>query len=377
MSFAPAQSVPATDSGAAPAAQAPAASQTPASAPAAPPRWWSAGPVNFGGLLDGYYSVNFNHPVVGNQLYNFDAFANQFSLNMAKLSISQTAAPVGFEIDIGFGQAFDIIHATDPDRSIPFLRNIEQAYVSWKPFKDQGLELDFGQFVSSVGAEVFETNANWNYSRSLLFASTPYYHTGLRVTDPIGKYFTGGIQIINGWNDTEDNNSGKTIAFVGNFAGKKLAWNNDYYVGPENPGTNKGFRNLYDTSLVLTPADRFNAYINFDYVNNKSYPGGVGLSQSWYGIAAASKIQLTGKMAVTPRVEWLNDRDGFATGRAQSPKEFTLTYEYKWVQGLLSRLEYRHDWSNVDFFERGATPNASKYQDTLTLALLAFFGRKP
>ena len=335
------------------------------------------GPIDFGGLLDGYYSLNFNHPVVGNQLYNFDAFANQFSLNMAKLSISHTAAPVGFEIDIGFGQAFDIVHATDPDRSIPFLRNIEQAYVSWKPFQDRGLELDFGQFVSSVGAEVFETNANWNYSRSLLFTNTPYYHTGLRVTDPIGKYFTGGIQIINGWDDTEDNNSGKTIALVGNFAGKKLAWNNDYYVGPENPGTNKGWRNLYDTSLVLTPGDRFNAYINFDYVNNKSYPGGVGLSQSWYGIAAASKVQLTRKMAVTPRIEWLNDGDGFATGRAQSPKEFTLTYEYKWVEGLLSRLEYRHDWSNVDFFERGGTPNASKYQDTLTLALLAFFGRKP
>ncbi len=349
----------------------------PAPAPAPGPPAFSLGPVNFGGLIDGYYSLNFNHPAFGNQLYNFDAFADQFALNQAKLSISHNANPVGFQLDIGFGQAFDIVHATDPDRTIPFLRNIEQAYVSWKPVKNQGLELDFGQFVSSVGAEVFETNSNWNYSRSLLFASTPYYHAGVRITDPIGKYFTGGIQIINGWDDTEDNNTGKSIGLVGNFTWKKIAWNNDDYFGPENPGTNQGLRNLFDTSLVLTPNDKINAYINLDYVHNNSYPNGVRLSQSWVGIAAASKYQITGKMAFTPRIEWLNDRDAFATGRSQTVKEFTLTYEFKWVEGLLSRLEYRHDWSNVDFFERGVTPNASKHQDTLTLALLAFFGRKP
>ena len=269
------------------------------------------------------------------------------------------------------------MHATDPDRAIPFLRNIEQAYVSWKPLKNQGLEVDFGQFVSSVGAEVFETNSNWNYSRSLLFASTPYYHAGVRITNPIGKYFTGGIQIINGWDDTEDNNTGKSIGLVGNFVWKKFAWNNDDYFGPENPGTDKGLRNLFDTALVLTPNDRINAYINFDYVHNNSYPDGVRLSQSWVDVVAAAKYQITGKMAFTPRIEWLDDRDAFATGRSQTMKEFTLTYEYKWVEGLLSRLEYRHDWSNVDFFERGITPNASKHQDTLTLALLAFLGRKP
>jgi Putative beta-barrel porin-2, OmpL-like. bbp2 len=285
--------------------------------------------------------------------------------------------PVGFQIDVGFGQAFDIIHATDPDRKIPFLRNIEQAYVSWKPLKDKGLQLDFGQFVSSVGAEVFETNRNWNYSRSLLFANTPYYHAGIRVTDPIGKYFTAGVQIITGWDDTEDNNTGKTLGLVGNFAWKKLAWNNDYYVGPENPGTNKGWRNLYDTSLVFTPTDFFNAYMNYDHVSTKSYSGGTGLSQSWDGIALASKVQFTGKMALTPRIELLDDRDAFATGRSQTVKEFTLTYEYKWVEGLLSRLEYRRDWSNIEFFERGTVPNASKHQDSLTLAVLAFFGKKP
>jgi hypothetical protein len=367
-----------TDSGAAPAGQTPAPAPAPAAAPAAPT--WSVGPIDFSGLIDGYYSFGFNHPAVGNQLYNFDVKANQFSLNMAKLSMSHAPDPVGFQVDFGFGRAFDIIHATESQASPDapaILRNIEQAYVSWKPLKDKGLQLDFGQFVTSAGAEVIESNANWNYSRSLLFAwAIPYYHFGLRVTEPIGKYFTGGLQIVNGWNNTEDNNSGKTIGVVANFTGKKLAWNNNYYTGPENPGTNKGFRNLYDTTVLFTPADKFNAYINFDYGNNKSYPSGVGLSQSWYGVAAAAKFQFTGKVALTPRIEVFDDHDGFSTGTAQTVKEFTLTYEYRWVEGLLSRLEYRHDWSNVNFFERGSTPNAIKYQDTLTFAMVAFFGPK-
>jgi hypothetical protein len=46
------------------------------------------------------------------------------------------------------------------------------------------------------------------------------------------------------------------------------------------------------------------------------------------------------------------------------------------VEGLLSRLEYRHDWSDKYFYDRGATPAASKNMDTLTVAFIAFFGPK-
>jgi hypothetical protein len=367
-------------------AQAPAPAPAPAgdaqpaaAAPAAPaPPTWSVGPIDFSGLVDGYYNFNFNHPATNiNQLYNFDVQANQFSLNMAKLSLSHTADPVGFQVDFGFGKAFDIIHAGESEPSI--FKNIEQAFVSLKPFKKNGLQIDFGEFVTSAGAEVIESHSNWNYSRSLLFAyAIPYYHFGLRVTEPMGKYFTGGFQVVNGWNNIEDNNSGKTIGVVGNFAGKKIAWNNNYYTGPENPGTNRGFRNLYDTTLLLTPADAFNAYINFDYGQNTSYTGKTNnnTTAKWYGIAAAAKWQMNGKNALTPRLEWFNDHDGFSTGTKQQVKEFTLTYEYKWVEGLLSRCEYRHDWSNQKFYDRGVTPAASKNLDTLTVAFVAFFGPK-
>ena len=369
-------------------AQAPA--PAPAAAPAAPaPPPWSVGGIDFSGLVDGYYTFNFNHPggFTGpgsgtNGLYNFDTNANQFSLNMLKLSMSHAVDPIGFQVDFGFGHAFEIIHGTDTSA----VEHLEQAYVSWKPQgKDKNLQLDFGEFVTSAGAEVIESNANWNYSRSLLFAwAIPYYHFGLRATDTWG-HFTGGFQLVNGWNNIKDNNSGKTLGFVGNFTGKKMAWNNNYYTGPENPGTNTGWRNLYDTTVLFTPADKFNAYVNFDYGQNVSGSGKTSTTAKWYGVAFAGKLQMNDKNALTPRYEWFKDRDGFSTGmfcvagkECDALQEFTLTYEYKWAKGLLARLEYRRDWTGQKqpiLFQRGLT-GASDHQDTLALGIVAFFGPK-
>jgi hypothetical protein len=392
---------------AAPAAQEPAPATPPtqgpaaASAPAAPALpTWSAGPIDFTGLVDGYYSFNFNHPASGNnQLYNFNVKANQFSLNMAKISISHSPDPIGFQVDFGFGRAFDII-ANSGEKQPEIWRYLEQAYATWKPAAAKGLQVDFGKFVSSAGAEVIETNSNWNYSRSLLFVwAIPYYHFGLRTSFPVGKYFTGGVQVVNGWNNVEDNNSGKTIGLTGTFTTKKFAWTSTYYGGPENPGTNRGWRHMYDTNLLLTPSSKVNAYINFDYGQNRNFSivagvpvAGAPALSKWYGVAGALHYQFTDKWAFTPRFEWVGDPQGFVTGTLvrQSLKEGTITGEYKMLEGLLGRLEYRHDWSNQPFFQRGATistnerflpnylgfPGTYKSQDTLTLGVLVFFGPK-
>ncbi len=79
---------------------------------------------------------------------------------------------------------------------------------------------------------------------------------------------------------------------------------------------------------------------------------------------------------MTPRFEWFNDADGFSTGATQKLKEFTLTGEMKMKEGVLARLEYRHDWSNEKFFERGPSSAGSKHQDTILVGMTAFFGPK-
>jgi hypothetical protein len=41
---------------------------------------------------------------------------------------------------------------------------------------------------------------------------------------------------------------------------------------------------------------------------------------------------------------------------------------------LLSRLEFRHDWSNQYFFQQGS--GFAKSQPTILLGMVAFFGPK-
>src|SRR5690554_6478636 len=82
--------------------------------PAAEPAF-AAGPLTFSGLIDGYYSLNFNHPASkANTIRNFDTKANQFSLNFARLAIEHEADPVGFRLELAGGPAMDIFHSTDP-----------------------------------------------------------------------------------------------------------------------------------------------------------------------------------------------------------------------------------------------------------------------
>ncbi|MGD0015079.1 MAG: porin [Bryobacteraceae bacterium] len=349
-----------------------ASAQTPA--PAAPSAPQSLlGPVDLSGIIDAYYDLNFSHPASGNnQLRNFDMKANQFSLNMAKVTLSHDPDPIGFRLDFGFGRAFETIHSTEAAPGV--FRNIEQAYVSVKPARAKGLEVDFGQFVTSAGAEVIETKENWNYSRSLLFAwAIPYYHFGLRATMPLGKYFTAGVHLVNGWNNVEDNNSGKTVGLTGALAVGKVTWTQTYHVGPEKTGTNRGLRHLYDTTLLVNATGTTSFHVNYDYGVDKKILGG---ENRWTGIAGAARFQLSRVFALAPRLEWFNDADGFATGTVQKVKEVTLTGEFKLREGVLTRLEYRRDWSNAPFFDRGSTPGTYKNQDTLLAGLVLYFSAK-
>ena len=339
--------------------------------PTPPPSNWTHWGTDFSLLADGYVDANFNSPASGfNGLRNFDVRANTAHLGMGMITIDHGPAPVGFHLDAGFGEAFDMIHSTDkaPDD----LKYIQQAYVSIKPKSWHGVEVDAGEFWSSAGAEVVPTNQDWNYSRSLLFAwAIPCYHFGIRASFPVGAHFTGGVQVVQGWNNVKDNNSGKTVGLNGAYAWKKVTWTNVYYVGPKKDHTNQGLRHLYDTTVLVKPTDKIAYYVNFDYGRDKNIGAG---AKQWTGIAAAARFAIGKKYAITPRLEWFDDMDGFTTGRAQSLKEFTLTGEYQMTTFLLSRLEFRDDWSNQAFFQKGS--GSSRSQPTVLLGMIAFLGPK-
>ena len=345
-----------------------------APAPPTPPKSiFTVGKVDISGSADGYYTLNFNHPRTGtNGLYNFNFNANEASLNLAKITFEMAPGPVGFRLDIAGGKAVKWMSATDPAPGA--FRYMEQAYISFKPPKAKGFEIDFGKFVTPTGAEVIESKDNWNYSRSLLFAwAIPYYHMGVRTSFPVGKHFTGSVMLVNGWNNLWDNNTGKTVHLGGTVTAGKVAWTSNYMFGPEKTDTNKGFRHLYDSTILVTANPKTQFYVNFDYALDRRIGGG---SDKFGGVAGAFRYQASPKFAVASRLEWFKDASGFSTGVPQNAREFTLTGEHKSANWLLTRLEYRHDWSDKNYFDRGRGQMVYKNQPTLTLGMIAFFGPK-
>jgi hypothetical protein len=340
-----------------------------AASPAAPDTFrWKR--LNYSGYLDVFYDLNYNHPVSGaSQLQAFNLTADKWSLASATVSVSTDPAPVGFRVDAGAGRVYDAFFLSEPSHD-GWSRHLLNAYVSFRPGAWKGLQLDVGKFVTSAGAEVTESHLNWNYSRSLLFALGPYYHAGLRASVPWGARWTLGGALVTGWNSIRDNNTGKTMGFTstGNFG--KVAISNTFYTGPENTGTNRGWRHFYDSVVTVTPTSRLSMYVNLDVGRNRF---AAAPAARFWGVAAAAKVQLSRQVALAPRFEHYSDTDGFWTGSPNRFREFTLTAESRLNDCLISRLELRKDWSSQPFFQASPEGRLRRHQMMLVAGLMVVF----
>jgi hypothetical protein len=341
---------------------------TPSPAPEAPA-------VEVTGFVDTYYGYNTNKPVGDNTLYrNFDTKHDQAAISLIELALEQkpaTGHAVGFRVDLDFGPTTDIVHASEPGGAEVY-KNFEQAYVSYLAPLGKGLQLDAGKFVTPAGAEVIEAKDNWNYSRSLLFAlAIPYYHTGLRATySPSDKASFAGY-LVNGWNNTVENNHGKTLgASVTLKPAGALSIVENVLWGPEQKDDTSDKRFLTDTVVTVTATPKLSLMANYDYGQDKV----TGSTVSWQGLAVYARLQATPNWALTPRFEFFKDEDGFMSGTAQTIKEFTLTSEQKLGGALLTRLEFRHDFSDKAVFTKDGLP--VKDQTTFTLGIVYAFSSK-
>jgi hypothetical protein len=76
------------------------------------------------------------------------------------------------------------------------------------------------------------------------------------------------------------------------------------------------------------------------------------------------------------RAEYLSDRGGLYSGLTQALKETTVTFSYKLFGGFLMRYEWRRGSSNQPSFLTSTLGVLSKQQNTVTLGLIWWWGRK-
>ena len=124
---------------------------------------------------------------------------------------------------------------------------------------------------------------------------------------------------------------------------------------------------------MVQQTDNLSWYLNFDYGRDKNIASG---ASQWAGLAGAARYAIGKKYAVAARLEFLDDMDGFPTGTAQLVKEITLTGEYKLTDWLVTRAEFRTEWSNQPFFEKKNQLNGATTQPTVLLGLIAYIAPK-
>lgn len=327
--------------------------------------------LEVGVFVDFYGEYNFNQPLSRtNQLRNFDFRSNRPDLNLAEISLLLPPEPLGFRFDLNYGpKTTNWVHSADPAKS-EFNQYFQQAYLSYKTPK--GLTIDVGKFVTQHGAEVIETKDNWNYSRSLLFAwAIPYYHVGARAGYLFSSQFTLNAYFVKGWNNLVDNNRGKTLGLQGVWAPHpKMVIVPNFMFGPEQTQNTSRKRFLFDFVVTGSATDKLSLMFNFDYGRDRT---GIDEKVFWFGIGGYARYVLRSSWVITPRLEWFNDHDGFTTGQAQSLIEATLTSEFKVVDGLFTRIEYRRDHSDVAFFESNS--GKERNQETILFGLFYVFAK--
>ncbi len=359
---------------AAPAA-APAAAMLPAAAPAAAPAPTGLagllGPTTLSGFVDVYYGYNSNQPASRTTAFrNFDINSGQFGLNMIELVADKApdaaASRVGYHVALGFGQAMNAVNYNE----LGFDQYLKEGYLEYLAPVGKGLQINVGKFVTPAGGEVIETKDNWNYSRGLLFTlAIPYFHFGASAKYAFNPKFALTGYLVNGWNNSVDNNSGKTTGFSAAWTpNSKFGVVQNYLVGPEQNDENKDFRHLFDTVVTYSPNSKVSFMANYDY--GQDHPGGV--SAHWSGIAGYIKYAPNDKWALATRGEYFSDNGGNETGQTQKLSEFTFTLQRMLASKLMTRLEFRRDMSDQNVFPDHLT-GLQDSQNTLTLGMVYAF----
>ncbi|HUA18838.1 MAG TPA: outer membrane beta-barrel protein [Bryobacteraceae bacterium] len=356
-------------------------------------------------LLDGYYGYNFNDPIGRVSLLRaYDVSSNAFSLNQAALVIEnapdpEKGRPFGARFDFQYGQATETLQGNAANEPRPDVyRNIFQAYGT---YVHDGLTVDMGKWASSLGIEGNYTKDQMNYSRSFWFDFLPFYHMGTRVNYKVNDALSLNYWVVNGTDQTEPFNGFKDELFgLVVQPQKTVSWTVNYYLGQEHadviyfpngsspaglpteqglpfepiPEAPKGKLHIFDSYATWQASSKLALAAEGDFVLQRlqtySPPSHTD------GGALYARYQVSPRIALAGRAEYLSDRGGLFSGVSQALKETTLTTEYKLAQGFLVRIEWRRDFSNHPYFLTDSLGILKTEQNTATMGLVWWYGGK-
>ncbi|MEE2892715.1 MAG: outer membrane beta-barrel protein [Pseudomonadota bacterium] len=275
--------------------------------------------------------------------------ANTFSLDQAWISLDKAPTEdsrAGFHLDYVYGKIAEQ-QGGNEDSGLLY-----SGYVSYLADIGSGVQIDAGRLTTLLGAEVLETNANFNITRGAVYGLQPITHTGVIASTTIG---TTGVAfgVVNDlYDDTFDDDSADKVVtgqlswdIDGTYVGLSAIYGKDASLGcTANDDCALG---VYDLLITTDPSDTTSVWLNIDYLDadgDDLLTEGTAL-----GIAAAGRVQTNEDTGVALRVEYVTAEDSFL-GAADDLTYWTVTgtVDHMLTDRLMVRGEMRYDYSDDD-----------------------------
>lgn len=279
---------------------------------------------------------------------------NTFGLNQAALTISKLPAT-------GFGATVTAVVGTEAGDGLyaPGLSysgaigssntfNILQAYAQ---YTTGAVTVMAGKMLTLAGAEVASPAGNTNVTRSFLFwYNEPINHTGARVAFAAGSMATVTLGVNEGWNVTSAVNNDKTYeAALTLTPSKTVTLVGAAYYGDVDRANGITKKSLFDFVGTFAVSDKLTLIASADF-NSQDFA--VGSAAKWWGAAGYVNYAIDDAWRVSVRAEYLDDKDGWATGAPQKLKEGTLTFGFAPDKHFEFRLEGRYDTSDDSAYDK-------------------------
>lgn len=326
--------------------------------------------VTLSGYIDAGYTYS-NREIENNfSTRVFDARNNSFALNQVGVTIAkQPAEGFGGLVNLTMGSDAALIHSF-PDASGNF--DVTQAFAQ---YATGPVTVIAGKFGTLHGTEVIAPTGNVNISRSILFGSVPFTHTGVRATYAVSDTVSliGGVN--NGWDQLTDANKAKTLELGASLAPiKPLSIALSVYAGkePEPSGSGEdGMRTSFDGVASYTIMDPLTVGAEVLVANQDNVGGSGGPKQKYTGFAGYVSYAFSPMFKGTLRAERIDDKDGLRFGTANGKyAEITVTGAYMPAASFELRAEGRLDRANSEVFTQF---NGSTSKTHMTAALQALY----
>jgi hypothetical protein len=328
-----------------------------ASVQAAEGNWYDA--IAIGGHVQGSYvtALGKDTPQT-NQLRVYDA-NNGFNINQAQIRIGKPVGDdnYGFGIKLLAGNDAESIHSNGLGTATDSF-DLQEAYVNMAVPAVKGLTFTGGKFVTTAGVEVIESPLNLTIEPGLLFFyGLPFTHTGVKAGYTVNDMISVMAGVVNGWDQVQDTNAGKTMIFqVATTPMKALTANFTGSYGPELLTINKSKRTHLDFVLGYTGIDKLS--LNAEALwGQDSNVGGVDDSGTtpWSGFGLWAGYAASNCINPGVRFEVFKDQHNanrLGSGMNQTAKSFTLLNKFVTSKATFVRLQYRYDWSNEAAYTR-------------------------